>query len=58
VPGAGAGVASNTLEALITRALLEPVINAALRRRAGRLANFQRDPLAVANVNPTALRAW
>jgi len=67
---AAAGVSSNTLEALITRALLEPgkrqhdpleaamVIDAALRRCAGRLATLQHDPLAAANVPRETLRTW
>jgi len=66
----GAGVASNALEALITRALLEPgkqqhdpleaamVIDAALRRCAGRLATLQLDAAAVAGVPDAALRIW
>jgi uncharacterized membrane protein YccC len=65
----GAGVASNSLEALITRALLEPgkqqepleaamVIDAALRRCAGRLATLQYDPAAVAGVPAEDLRVW
>jgi uncharacterized membrane protein YccC len=65
-----AGVASNALEALITRALLQPgrqqrdqleaamVIDAALRRCAGRLAALNYDPAAVAGVPPAAMRAW
>ena len=66
----GAGLASNSLEALITRALLEPgkqqrdpleaamVIDAALRRCAGRLAALQHDPAAVAGVPTETLRIW
>lgn len=65
-----AGVASNAVEALITRALLDPgqknrdpleaamVIDAALRRCAGRLATLQLDPKAVADVPTETLRAW
>ncbi|WP_428483435.1 FUSC family protein [Rhodopila sp.] len=64
-----AGIASNTLEALITRALLQPgrgkpdrleaamVIDAALRRCAGRLTALQLDP-ALADQSAQALRAW
>ena len=65
-----AGVTTNSLEALITRALLEPgnknrdaleaamLVDAALRRCAGRLATLQHDPaLAPARHAPT-LRAW
>lgn len=64
----GAGVASNNLEASLSRALLEPgqrdrleaamVIDAALRRLAGRLAAMQLDPGLRAHVPPAALRAW
>lgn len=66
----GAGVASNALEALITRALLEPgkrqhdsleaamVIDAALRRFAGRLATLLHDPAAVAGLPAETLRIW
>jgi uncharacterized membrane protein YccC len=65
-----AGVASNGLEALITRSLLEPgnrqrdpleaaiVIDAALRRCAGRLASLQHDPLTVAKLTKETLRTW
>jgi uncharacterized membrane protein YccC len=65
-----AGVASNALEALITRALLEPgkqahdpleaamVIDAALRRCAGRLATLQHDPAAVAGLPKETLYTW
>ncbi|MDR3530210.1 MAG: FUSC family protein [Rhodopila sp.] len=65
-----AGVASNALEALITRALLEPgkraqdpleaamVIDAALRRFAGRLATLQHDPALAAQVPADTLRTW
>lgn len=64
-----AGVASNGLEALITRAMLEPgrqadetleaamVIDAALRRCAGRLATLQHDPASLALPAET-LRRW
>ena len=65
-----AGVSTNALEALITRALLEPgqqnqdaleaamVIDAALRRCAGRLATLQFDPDLIARVPAEALRTW
>ena len=65
-----AGVASNALEALITRALLEPgkrdrdpleaaiVIDAALRRVAGRLAILQYDPALTSRVPHADLAAW
>jgi hypothetical protein len=65
-----AGVASNTLEALITRALLEPgrqdrdplesamVIDAALRRFAGRLATLQHDPTLTTRVPRQDLTLW
>jgi uncharacterized membrane protein YccC len=65
-----AGVASNALEALITRALLEPgkkqqdaleaamVVDAALRRCAGRLATLQHDPSLVADIPVRHLRIW
>jgi uncharacterized membrane protein YccC len=65
-----AGVASNTLEALITRALVQPgrgrqdrleaamVIDAALRRFAGRLAALPLDRALTAGIPATALRAW
>ncbi len=65
-----AGVASNALEALITRALLEPgkhqheqleaaiVIDAALRRFAGRLSTLQHDPATIANLSAETLRTW
>jgi uncharacterized membrane protein YccC len=64
-----AGVASNTLEVLITRALLEAdrrdrdqleaamVIDAALRRCAGRLATLQYDP-ALAQAPDKDLAIW
>ena len=67
----GAGVASNSLEASISRALTEPgaagrdrleaalVIDAALRRCAGRLAAMQLDPARLrAALSPEALAAW
>lgn len=65
-----AGLASNALEALITRALLEPgkqqyvaleaamAIDAALRRCAGRLATLQHDPTVAARVPAPTLRIW
>jgi uncharacterized membrane protein YccC len=65
-----AGVASNSLEALITRALLEPgkkqrdpleaamVVDAALRRCAGRLARLQHDPLVASGTPEPTLRLW
>lgn len=65
-----AGVASNALEALITRALLEPgtkqrdaleaamVVDAALRRCAGRLARLQHDPLVASGTPASVLRVW
>ena len=65
-----AGVASNNLEALITRALLEPgnrqheqleaamVIDAALRRFAGRLATLQHDQATASRLPPPTLQAW
>jgi uncharacterized membrane protein YccC len=65
-----AGVASNALEALITRALLEPgtkqrdpleaamVVDAALRRCAGRLARLQDDPLVASGTPKPVLRIW
>jgi uncharacterized membrane protein YccC len=64
------GTASNALEALITRALLEPgkqnrdpleaamVIDAALRRCAGRLATVQHDPALAAGVPRETVRIW
>jgi len=66
----GAGVASNSLEASISRALTEPgatgrdkleaalVIDAALRRCAGRLSAMQLDPGLRAALSPEALAAW
>ena len=65
-----AGVATNSLEASISRALTEPgaagrdrleaalVIDAALRRFAGRLAAMQLDPGLAAALSPEALAAW
>jgi uncharacterized membrane protein YccC len=65
----GAGITSNALEALITRALLQPgsgksdrleaamVIDAALRRFAGRLTALPLDP-GLATNKPDALKAW
>jgi uncharacterized membrane protein YccC len=64
-----AGVASNGLEALITRALLDPggrnrdaleaamVIDAALRRCAGRLSTLQHDP-DTQRLAPDVLGQW
>jgi uncharacterized membrane protein YccC len=64
------GVTINALEALITRALLEPgnrkqealeaamVVDAALRRCAGRLATLQHDPSLAAGVSAETLRTW
>jgi uncharacterized membrane protein YccC len=66
----GAGLASNSLEASISRALTEPgatgrdrleaalVIDAALRRLAGRLSAMQLDPGLRAALSPDALAAW
>jgi uncharacterized membrane protein YccC len=65
-----AGVASNTLEALITRALLDPtrknpdkleaamVVDAALRRCAGRLTTLRYDPATSKSLSPETLRIW
>jgi uncharacterized membrane protein YccC len=65
-----AGVTTNALEALITRALLEPgnkqqdpleaamVVDAALRRCAGRLATLQHDAGLTADVPADTLRLW
>ncbi len=65
-----AGVSTNALEALITRALLEPgkqyrepleaamVVDAALRRCAGRLAAVQHDPTVADRVPRATLRIW
>lgn len=66
----GAGVASNSLEASISRALTEPgasgrdrleaalVVDAALRRVAGRLTAAQFDPASRSGLRPEALAAW
>ena len=66
----GAGLASNTLETTISRALLEPrraaspglqramVVDAALRRMAGRLSMLQLDPHNADGLTPDALKAW
>jgi hypothetical protein len=65
-----AGIASNALEALITRALLEPgtksrdtleaamLVDAALRRCAGRLATVQFDAALADRVARETLRIW
>jgi hypothetical protein len=65
-----AGVTTNSLEALITRALLEPgkkkhdaleaatVVDAALRRCAGRLATLQHDPALASGTPAQTLRIW
>jgi len=65
-----AGVASNNLEASLSRALQEPrraaragletpmVVDAALRRLAGRLSALQHDPALAGAAGPEALRAW
>ncbi|HEY0182613.1 MAG TPA: FUSC family protein [Rhodopila sp.] len=65
-----AGVTTNALEALITRALLEPgqkkrvpleaamVVDAALRRCAGRLAALPHDPTIASNTPKETLRVW
>ena len=65
-----AGLASNTLETSISRALLEPrksarpglqramLVDAALRRMAGRLSVLQLDPHHADGMTPEALRAW
>jgi uncharacterized membrane protein YccC len=65
-----AGVATNTLEAAITLALNDPaagnaasleavvLVDAALRRLAGRLSALQLDPGARAGMAEGALRAW
>ena len=65
-----AGVSTNSLEALITRALLEPgqkrrdaveaamVVDAALRRCAGRLATLRDDPALAAAGAARMLRTW
>jgi uncharacterized membrane protein YccC len=64
-----AGLASNNLETALNRALQEPrhearresetalVVDAALRRLAGRLLALQHDP-AQAGSNPVTLKAW
>ncbi|MDE2583055.1 MAG: FUSC family protein [Rhodospirillales bacterium] len=64
-----AGLASNNLEASLSRALLEPrrasfarfepalTVDAALRRMAGRLLALQYDPEA-RRLDPQGLRAW
>ena len=65
-----AGVTTNSLEALITRALLEPgrrnqdtleaamVIDAALRRFAGRLTVLPYDPTLTVDTAVGTVRAW
>ena len=65
-----AGLATNNVEAAVARALLEPgsarnsrleaamVIDAALRRMAGRLAAMQFDPLQAQALSPAQWRAW
>jgi uncharacterized membrane protein YccC len=65
-----AGLASNNAEASISRALLEPgsfardrleaamVIDAALRRLAGRLSAMQLDPALITEFSPAAWRRW
>jgi uncharacterized membrane protein YccC len=65
-----AGLASNNAEASISRALLEPgaggrerleaamVIDAALRRLAGRLAAMQLDPTLARAFDPAIWRGW
>jgi uncharacterized membrane protein YccC len=65
-----AGLASNNAEASISRALLEPggggrdrleaamVIDAALRRLAGRLSAIQLDPRLGKALEPASWRAW
>ena len=65
-----AGVASNNLETSISRALNEPrrsqraelqsamVMDAALRRMAGRLSALQLDPHHADGISPDALRRW
>jgi uncharacterized membrane protein YccC len=67
---ASAGVATNSLEALISRALLDPgrgkrdtleaamVIDAALRRTAGRLAALPYDPALATDVSKDTIEAW
>ena len=65
-----AGVASNNLEASLSRAMQEPrrsaragletamVIDAALRRLAGRLSALQHDPALAGAAGPGVLQAW
>ncbi len=65
-----AGMASNNLEASLSRALQEPrraaragletamTVDAALRRLAGRLSALQHDPALAGDTGPEALRAW
>ncbi len=65
-----AGIATNTLEALINRALLQPgaghrekleaamVIDAALRRFSGRLLALTLDPAQAADLPKQTLRTW
>ncbi len=65
-----AGVASNNLETSLSRALNEPrrnqreelqaamVVDAALRRMAGRLSALQLDPHHADGISPDALRSW
>ena len=65
-----AGVASNNLETSLSRALNEPrrnqreqlqsamVVDAALRRMAGRLSALQLDPHHADGIGPDALRSW
>ena len=65
-----AGLASNNLETSLSRALNEPrrsqredlqaamVVDAALRRMAGRLSALQLDPHHADGLTPEALRSW
>jgi len=65
-----AGLASNNIEASVSRALLEPgqaardrleaalVIDAALRRFAGRISAMQLDPTLCETLPPATWRAW
>ncbi len=65
-----AGLASNNLETSISRALNEPrrtqrkelqaalVVDAALRRMAGRLSALQLDPHHADGIGPEALQSW
>jgi uncharacterized membrane protein YccC len=65
-----AGMASNNLETTLSRAMLEPrrsvraelqammVMDAALRRMAGRLSALQLDPHGADGIDPDSLRAW